>query len=167
MAIRHFFPGADLDRIRSHLQQFARSFGIEGMQVSGHVPNTRRALAATELARRRGLLHPFREAAMSAFWREGRDVESDETLAAVARQVGLDVDETLQAADDPATLDRIDEARREAHSRGVHAIPTFLFEHLPVPLVGCQPYERLARAAEQARAASRGAATSRLAAIEE
>jgi predicted DsbA family dithiol-disulfide isomerase len=153
--LRRLFPGAALDGIRRQLQGFAQQFGIDGMQVSGHVPNTRRSLAATELARERGALHPFREAVMSAFWRQARDIESDETLGAVARRVGLEVAEVLAASDDPKYLRRIDELREQAHGRGVHAIPAFFFGDHPVPLVGCQPYERLAAIAERAGAVRR------------
>jgi predicted DsbA family dithiol-disulfide isomerase len=157
VAVSQFFPGAEVDHIREHLQGFARQFGIEGMQVSGHVPNTRRALAVTELARDQGRLHPFREAAMDAFWREGRDIESNETLADLARAVGLDPDEAVRAADSREMLDRIDQLREQAHARGVHAIPAFYFEGLPMPVVGCQPYERLALVAERVGAVRRSA----------
>jgi len=131
---------------------FAQQFGIQGMRIGGHVPNTRRALAVTEYARQAGKLHRFREAAMSAFWREERDIEADDTLGALARAVGLDETEAVSAASSTEYLDRVDRLRQQAQQRGVHAIPAFFFGDHPAPLVGCQPFERLAAVAEQAGA---------------
>ncbi|MFH2005085.1 MAG: DsbA family protein [bacterium] len=150
-----FFPADQLEETQRYLTDFAARFDIDDMQITGHVPNTRRALAATELARDEGRLHAFREAAMSGFWRHGIDVESDDGLRRFAEETGLDPDAVVRAADDPDYLARVDALRDEAHARGVTAIPAFFFGDQPFPVVGCQPYELLARAAEAAGARKR------------
>ena len=150
-----FFPADQLEETQRYLINFAQTFGIDGMQVSGHVPNTRRALAATEYARSQGKLDVFWEAAMSGFWRDGVNVESDEGLRIIAQKAGLDQDAVVAAADDPTYLGKVDELRAEARSRGVTAIPALFFGSQGRPLVGCQPYDRLARAAEAAGAVRR------------
>lgn len=147
-----FFPAGQLAETQSYLTGYAAKFDIYDMQVSGHVPNTRRALAATELAREQGRLHAFREAAMCGFWQRGVDVETDEGLRQFATESDLDPDAVVAAADDPVYLGRVDGLRDEAHVRGVNAIPAFFFGDQPFPLVGCQPYELLAHTAEAAGA---------------
>ncbi len=131
----------------SYLARFAETFGVPLSQPD-HVPNTRRALGVTELARDRDVLEPFRDAVMAAHWVHGENIESDETLARIAKSVGLDVGAALTAADDPQYQRRLDEAREEADARGVTGIPTFYFDDLKV--VGCRSYDDLARSARQA-----------------
>jgi predicted DsbA family dithiol-disulfide isomerase len=139
--------------MRGHLARFAASFGLEGLRVPERSPNTRAALALAEHARDRGRLHELRQAAMDAFWRRGEDLEDPEVLARCARQAGLDPAAALAAIDDPALQARVDAMGREAARAGVTGIPTFLMGGRRV--VGCQPYEVLAAAAEQAGAKRR------------
>lgn len=137
------------------MDQFAASFRVTGMKHPERIPNTRRALAMAELARERGVLDAFRDSAMRAHWRDGMDLEKDADLAEVARRAGLDPALALAASRDPKYLARIDAVREEAGAMGVTGIPTFVFGELeeePVAVVGCQPYEVLAEAAEQAGA---------------
>jgi predicted DsbA family dithiol-disulfide isomerase len=112
--------------------------------------NTRRALAATERARDEGKLDAFRRAAMDAYWIEGREIESDAALAAIAERAGVAPAAAVAAAAAAHYLARVDAARAEAHEQGVSGIPTFFFGEMP--LVGCQPYDALARAARHAGA---------------
>jgi predicted DsbA family dithiol-disulfide isomerase len=143
--------GARAEQMRDRITQFAASFGVHDLNHPERLPNTRRALAIGELARDRGLLHPYRESAMRAHWRDGLDLEKDEDLAVIARRAGLDPDEALAASRDPAYLQRIDAIREEAHALGVDGIPTFIFNG-ELAVVGCQPYPILAGAAEEAGA---------------
>lgn len=139
--------------MREHMKQFAAGFGITDMQFRDRSPNTRRALAMAEYARDEGKLPRFRELAMEAHWRRGMDLESDADLRTLAAEAGLDPDAALEASRDPAYRGRIDDRRREAESRGVTGIPTFVIGHMGV--VGCQPYEVLAQFVERAGAKRR------------
>jgi predicted DsbA family dithiol-disulfide isomerase len=132
---------------RDYLTRFAAGFGVE-IGWPARVPNTRRALALTEHARDRDRLEQLRDALMAAHWLDGRDIEADAELRAVAREVGLDPDAALAATADSSLLERVDRAREQAHARGVSGIPTLLIGDRRA--VGCQPYERLRRLAEQA-----------------
>jgi predicted DsbA family dithiol-disulfide isomerase len=104
-------------------------------------------------AREEGRLDAFRVAAFDAYWRRGRGLESDEDLAALAREAGLEARAALAAAEDPAFLSRVDAARREASAAGVTGIPTFDLGETRI--VGCQQYEVLAEAARRAGARRR------------
>ncbi len=141
-------------RMADTLRHFARAFGIEDFRVPERSPNTRLALAAAEWARDRGRLDPFREAAMDAHWREGRDLEDPAVLGDLARSAGLDPDGLRAATRDAAYLARVDAVRGEAARAGVTGIPTFFVGGRMV--VGCQPYEVLAAEVEAAGARRRG-----------
>jgi predicted DsbA family dithiol-disulfide isomerase len=137
-----------------YLARFAATFGVQGLAPHDRIPNTRRALAIAEDARDRGRLHPFRHAAMEAYWRGGRDIEEDAVLADCAREAGLDPAAALEATRDPAYRARVDAMGEVARRAGVTGIPTFVMGAHRV--VGCQPYEVIAAMAEAERA-ERGA----------
>lgn len=153
MPLTALFPASRMAAMRDHLRRFAAGFGITSLRHADRLPNTRRALAAAERARDLGRLEPFRNAAMSAYWEDGRDLEDDAVLEDVARRAGVDPAEALAASNDPAYQARIDRIREEAADRGVTGIPTFFFGD--VPIVGCVPYEVLERAARRSGAARR------------
>jgi len=129
----------------AHVERFAAGFGVP-MRVPARSPNTRAALAVAELARDRGKLHPFRAAAMAAHWRDGKDLEDPAVLAACAAEAGLDPAEAVAAVSAPAYQARVDAMGREAARAGVTGIPTFLVGRRRI--VGCQPYQVIAAAAE-------------------
>ena len=95
---------------------------------------------------------------MEAHWRHGNQLESDADLRAIAESVGLDGAAALAAADDPRLVALVDSRIAEAQSQGVTGIPTFVIgdEGNRQEVIGCQPYEVLAAAAERAGAVRRG-----------
>lgn len=125
------------------LRAFAAEFGVP-IRPPERAPNTLPALAMTEYARAAGALDGVRDALMRAHWVEGADIEADDVLAAAAEAAGLDPGEAVAAARDPAWIDRVRRARAEAIERGVTAIPTYWIGG--APLVGCQPFDVVARA---------------------
>lgn len=139
--------------MQQYLASFAAGFGIYDLHEHERSPNTRLALALAEHARDRGRLHEARHALMDAFWRRGEDLEDREVLARCAREAGLDPAAALLALEDPAVVARVDAMGREAARAGVTGIPTFDVGGRRV--VGCQPFEVLAAAAEAAGARRR------------
>jgi predicted DsbA family dithiol-disulfide isomerase len=148
VSLSTLFPGVPLPTLHERIRQFGSRFGVASFNPPNELHNTRRALAIAELARDRGCLEPFRAAAFEAHWRQGKNLEDDADLAAVAAAAGLPGDEALRASDDPAMLARVDQKQDEARRRGVTGIPTFIIGGEEV--VGCQPYEILAAVAERA-----------------
>jgi len=128
-----------------HVQRFAAGFGVD-LRIPARTPNTRAALGVAEFARSQGKLHAFRTAAMEAHWRDGKDLEDGRVLADCARQAGLDPAQAVAAIDDPQMQRRVGAMGRDAGRAGVTGIPTFLVGRQRV--VGCQPYEIIAAAAE-------------------
>jgi len=112
-----------------------------------HMPNTRCVIAVAEFARDQGKLHEFRQAAMNAYWRAGKNLEVPEVIAEVGKQVGLSPDEVVAAMQSETYLQRALTMRREAEAAGISGIPTFFIGSQRI--YGCQPYEVLAETVER------------------
>ncbi len=146
------FGAERVRKMRPYLIDFAKAQGVPGMVVPAHKPNTRKALGLAEWARAQGRLHEVRTGLMDAYWREGRDLEDDGVLAAVASAAGLDGAAALRGSREPAIRERVAAMGREAARAGVTGIPTFDVGEERV--VGAQPYEVLAAAAARPACAS-------------
>ena len=153
MPLTQLFPGAHLPSLHDRTRRFGSQFGVSDFDPPDRLVNSRRALAIAEFAREQNVLEPYRHAAFDAHWRRRKNLEAEADLRELASSVGLDAGAALAAADDPAYLDRVDEKQADARAQGVSGVPTFFFG--TVRVVGCQPYEALARAAETAGAKRR------------
>jgi predicted DsbA family dithiol-disulfide isomerase len=153
MPLTALFPASRIPAVKEHLRMFAARFGVGGIVHPDRLPNTRRVLAMAEYARAKGKLDEFRRAGMEAHWRFDKDLEDDAHLRAIAESVGLDGVEAVAAADDLRYTSQVEANLAEAHEHGVSGIPTFFIGDEKV--VGCQPYEVLAEAAERAGAGRR------------
>jgi len=149
LPLQRLFPGRDLAQMHAGTRRFAARFGVTDFSPPDRLQNSRRALAIAEWARATGRLEAFRAAVLNGHWRQGKDLESDADLAEMAVAAGLDGGEALAAADDPAWLSGVDAKQADARAHGVTGIPTFIIG--TEQIVGCQPYEVLAAAAERAR----------------
>lgn len=152
LPLSRFGPPEKREARQRSMAEFAGRFGVE-MGYPDRAPNTRKALAVAEYARDHGKLRELWDAAMDAHWLHGRDLTDDGVLRALAEAVGLDPVEAVAAASDAAVLLRLDSLRDRAAEAGVSAIPAFLIGDQRI--VGCQPYEQIARAAENAGARRR------------
>jgi predicted DsbA family dithiol-disulfide isomerase len=113
------------------------------------VPNTRRALRLTELARELDRHEPFHDRLMDAYWAEAVDIGSPDELRRLAAEVGLPADEVERVLADPeAYLDLVEDSTRQAHSIGINAIPAFLLDRRLI-VVGAQPIEAFRQAFAQ------------------
>jgi predicted DsbA family dithiol-disulfide isomerase len=99
------------------------------------------------------LAEVFRDAAMHAHWREGKKLEDEHALRNIALRADLEPEAALQAMGAARYLQRVDAIREEATQIGVTGIPTLVIGRYGV--VGCQPYEVIAQAAERAGARRR------------
>jgi len=166
VAIRALLPGDRVDAMLARLHDVAASLDVP-FSPQEHAPNTKAALAISELARREGVLDSWRTAAMDAYWRDGRDIEDRTVLAELAKTAGLDPDAAIAFLDAPEVPALLLEQRHEAMRWGVDSIPTWFMlpagwtptdpmppegQPRPVKVVGCQPAEVVERAAEMAGA---------------
>ncbi len=101
-------------------------------------PNTRAAHALSRIAAEAGRQAQVQEALFAAFFAEGRDIGSVDTLAAVAESAGLDasvVRVRLESREDWPAIEAIE---REGAALGIHGVPFFVFDR-QAALSGAQP----------------------------
>ena len=169
MDIYRMFRPAQVEAMHARLSSVADGMGVP-FTPRRHAPSTRPALAISDLARERGRLDAWREAAMNAHWRDGLDIEDRDVLRELAELAGLDADEALAVLDRPDLESLIQAQRLEAYRWGVNSIPTWFMlpsgwtpgdarppedEPQPVRVVGCQPMEVVEQAAQMAGATPR------------
>lgn len=153
MDLEKLFPGMMTPERKDLMRQFAARFGVPGMIQPIKLANTRRALAVAEFARDQGHLDEYRRLTMEAYWKEGKDIEDSNVLAAIAGASNLDPEKAVLAAGDPVYLNRVDAGGDEFRKVGVGGIPAFIFGKEIVE--GCQSYDVLVAAALRANAKRR------------
>jgi len=151
--LSRLFPNTPLPPLHERTKRFGATFGVTGFEPPSWLHNSRMALAIAEHARDVGRLEPFRQAAMNAHWRQGKNIEDTNDLGAIAESAGLERAQAMAAATDPDLLLRVDERQADARRAGVSGIPTFVFGNERI--VGCQPYEAVLAAALRAGAERR------------
>jgi predicted DsbA family dithiol-disulfide isomerase len=166
--LTQMFRSDKVEQMRIQLEVVASELGVP-LAFPDRSNNTRAALAIAEHARDRGCLKVFRDAAMDAFWRDGRDLEDPEVLSELATAAGLVPSEALAAREDPVLVARVRAMGTEAARWGVSGIPTWFVlpdgwepgdprpadGRRPVRVVGCQPYAQVEAAARAAGAVPR------------
>ncbi len=70
-------------------------------------------------------------ATLSAVWAEEKNIADDQTLLGLAKQVGLDGEKLLAAADDPAISAQWDTLSEEAIEHGVFGSPFYVVDGEP------------------------------------
>jgi predicted DsbA family dithiol-disulfide isomerase len=156
------YPPEGIDRAElvarygDHFSDGVRAMALEaGLPFNPHperIPNTRAALELSEWARSQGgdAHERLHERLMDAVWMEGRDITSWDELVACADDVGLDAATGREAVQRGDLAPAVDAWTHWAQSRGIAAIPAFVFEERLL-VSGAVPQEALARAAERVR----------------
>jgi len=112
------------------------------------VPNSRKALEVTELARDRDLHEPVHSRLMHAYWSEQADIGDERVLLDLVDEAGLDAEEARFALHDRRYADRVDASTRQANMHGINAIPAFVLDRRLLVL-GAQPRETFERGFER------------------
>ena len=112
------------------------------------IPNSRKALEVSELARDAGLHEAVHDRLMHAYWSESRDIGEEEVLLDLVAEAGLDRGEAEAALAERRYAQRVDESTREAQMHGIHAIPAFVLGGRLL-LLGAHPHEVFERALAQ------------------
>lgn len=117
------------------------------------VPNSRKALEVTELARDRGLHEPVHTRLMHAYWQEAQNIGDEGVLLQLLSEAGLDREEAAAALADRRYARRVDESTHAANRYGINGIPAFLLDGRLL-LLGAQPHETFEHALAQLEAVS-------------
>ena len=112
------------------------------------IPNSRKALEVSELARDVGLHEAVHDRLMHAYWSKGRDIGDEEVLLELVAEAGLDRSDAKAALAERRYAQRVDESTREAQRHGIHAIPAFVLGGRLL-LLGAHPHEVFERALAQ------------------
>ena len=110
-----------------------------GFDPPDRIPNSRRALAVTELARDRGLHEPVHARLMHAYWSERADIGDDRVLLDLVTETGLARDEVEAALANGEYVERVLASTRRAQAHGINAIPAFVFDDRLL-VMGAQPH---------------------------
>jgi predicted DsbA family dithiol-disulfide isomerase len=112
------------------------------------VPNSRRSLMLSELARERGVFEFLHTRLFDAYWARARDIGAEQVLVEEGTAAGLERGEIIDALQDRRYLDRIESQTRAAIELGAGGVPAWLIDgRLLVP--GAQPHEVFARVLER------------------
>lgn len=104
------------------------------------VPNSRRALVLSELARDRGVLGALHPRLFDAYWARGLDIGSEAVLLEEGRSAGLSEEEMAGAFGDPSYTERVQAATEQAIELGVSGVPAWVIDQR-VLVPGAQPHE--------------------------
>ena len=136
-------PRSELERrhpedSRARTQGMIEAAGIPYNPPPDVVPNSRKALEVTELARDRGLHHEVHDRLMHAYWSEAANIGDEETLLDLVVEVGLDRADAAEALAERSFRERVDASTYEANRHGINAIPAFVLGNRLL-LLGAQP----------------------------
>ncbi len=136
------------DEHRANVRRMVEECGYTYNPPAEVVPNSRKALAVTELARDLGLHEAVHTRLMDAYWAEAQNIGDEDTLLSLVAEAGLDRAEAAEAIADGRYLARIAGSTREANQLGINAIPSFVLANRLL-LVGAHPESVFERAFEQ------------------
>jgi predicted DsbA family dithiol-disulfide isomerase len=112
------------------------------------VPNSRRSLMLSELARERGVFDVLHPRLFDAYWARARDIGDEQVLVEEGTAAGLEQSEIVDALHDLRYLEAIEAQTRAVIELGAGGVPAWLIdERLLVP--GAQPHEVFTRVLER------------------
>lgn len=126
--------------IGDRLREMAAASGREIVFNTQWMPNTRRALEASEYAREQGKDEAFHRAVFHRFYGLGQDIEDWEVLAEAAREAGLDLQAMRAATESGRYKAVVDEHIRNAQEVGVTGVPAYILGNRYL-IMGAQPYD--------------------------
>lgn len=136
----------------SAVREVAVAAGLPFNPHPDRIPNTRLALEVSEWARTKGAAahEDLHDRLMDAYWRDGIDITGWDAIAVVVAAAGLDPAEARAEVGSGRFGEPVDMWTHWAQTRGIQAIPAFVFEER-VLVSGAVPHDVLERAAVQAR----------------
>jgi predicted DsbA family dithiol-disulfide isomerase len=138
-----------LQEADARLTQIARAEGLDYHLAGGLTGNTLDAHQVVHLARERGVQGAVVERLFKGYFTEQRSVFDHESLAAMAADAGLEVEEVRQVFAQDRYVAAVAEDVSEARSLGATGVPFFVFDQR-FAVSGAQPLELLQQALAQA-----------------
>ncbi len=134
--------GPEREEARQRLRARAEEAGLP-IRFSAHIPNSRRALEATEYANCVGRGDEFHRAVFHQYYGESRDISDWDVLRQAALDAGIDADEMQRRTESGEFASAVAEQDAAARAAGVHAVPTFFIngEEKIVGVHGSEAFE--------------------------
>ncbi len=153
--LREMMPRIDSQYIKMawlNVQRLADEFNIE-IKLPKYLSLSRKALETAEFAREHGKYDACHDRIFKAFFRDGKDIEKQEPLLEIIRDLGLNPEELKAKWQDESYYKIIRDSIRELHSVGITAVPAFFIgnERQRV-VVGVHPQEQLEKVIRKAQA---------------
>lgn len=111
---------------RMDCRRWARLHGVPYREPAHFPTNSLKAARGALLLAGQPAQADFIHACFGAYWRDGKDLFADDTLAAVARDARLDPDAFIGAIRAPGIKQRLIDETEQAWQRGVFGAPTFI-----------------------------------------
>lgn len=153
MLLSERFPGSSVTGMFDRLGEMGAPYGVK-FEGQTRLSNSHLALAASEFAREQGHYHAFHEAVFRAYFTEGKDIGSLDTLRAIAAAVGLSADDMERALEDGRYEEKLAQSMEEGAAYGVNGTPTCIVNGR-YKIVGAQPIASFRNALQQIEAQER------------
>lgn len=111
--------------------------------------NSRLSLIGAKIAEAEGDGRAYHDAALHAYWHEGRSLAEVDVLVDLAAAAGVAADRFRQALREPQWEAQVDADIQLAHQYGLHAVPSLVFNNRYL-VQGAQPTEVLHQVIAQA-----------------
>ena len=121
------------------LKKLAHAAGME-MVIPSVIPNSRRALEASEYARTQGVHETYHQVVFRKFYGEGQDIHQWNVLKAAAEEVGLDSENIQSETELGKYHAQVNQYKSQAIARGITSVPAFIVEDI-YTIFGAQPYD--------------------------
>ncbi|HJJ64562.1 MAG TPA: DsbA family oxidoreductase [Methanocorpusculum sp.] len=102
--------------------------------------NTKKAQRLCKWAGTYGKLNEMTIAVMDGYFTKGKELNHNEDLLEMVKNVGLDVQEAEKVLNSDKYLEEVDTDIREARMFGIQSVPFFIFENR-LAVSGAQPVE--------------------------
>lgn len=135
--------GMSLEQSKQMHQQvtdMAKEVGLDYHYENAIVANSVDAHRLLQLAKQHGLGDATKELLMKAYFIEGKDIASHETLQAIGTQVGMEAKEVADTLASDQYLAAVQADVQEAQQIGVRGVPFFVFDR-KYAISGAQPAE--------------------------
>ena len=147
VSLGSLFSGFNPEAMVERLRRAGASYGISFNKME-RLSNSRLSLEASEFARDRGSYEKLHSRFFEAYFLEGRDIGSLETILDIAGAAGLDPGSLKEALHKGLYRERLQEARELALRHQVAGLPTFIINGAD-RIVGAREYEAFVRAVRQ------------------
>jgi predicted DsbA family dithiol-disulfide isomerase len=145
--LQHFMPEM-LSNLETRIRILAEEIDLE-MQMPEKLANSHLALLGAEHAREIGVLEEYHEAIFRAYFQQGKDIGKIETLVDIWSDIDINSISFREALMSEKYEPLLGASIAEARSRGIHAVPSFVFADGNI-IAGAQPYDTFCNAAERA-----------------